>query len=258
MTFSVLSAQGALLCAALFLTGLVDAVCGGGGLISIAALMTTGIPSHMVIGTNQTVATTGLMTSILKFRESGQIHWPVARSSAPSALVGAVLGARLNLLVPEKILQWILILMVPVIAAVVLMNKEFGTENRIDTLSDHQITVRAAIIGFVLGAYQGFYGAGSGTFVILAFVVFLRQDLVGASGTAKVMLLAALLAGAVTYIASGNVLWNAVLPCMVFNILGNYCGSVLAVRKGAKVIRPMFLGILLLLVVKIGADALLG
>lgn len=256
MVFSMLSLSGVLLCAAFFLAGLVDAACGGGGLISIATLMMTGIPSHTVIGTNQTIAAGGLIASFLKYNKTGQIYWPVAFRSAPAALLGAILGARWNLLVSERALQFNLIILVPVIAVTVLTNKEFGTENQIDTLSKTQMTIRAALIGFVLGAYQGFYGAGSGTFVILAFVLFLRQDLVRASGTAKVMLIVALLAGAAVYIRSGNVLWPVVLPCILFNIIGGYYGALLAVRKGAKVIRPMFIAILVLLVVRIAADVM--
>lgn len=244
------------MCAAFFLTGLVDAVCGGGGLISIPVLMMTGIPPHTVIGTNQSVAGTGLLASFLKYRKTGYIYWPVALSAAPTVLLGAVLGAQMNLMVPERLLQILLIILVPVVAIVVLTNRDFGTENRIETLANRQMILRAMIIGLIVGIYQGFYGAGSGTFMILALTMFLRQDLVQASGTAKFMLLIALIAGAVTYIASGNVIWKIAIPGMIFNAAGGYCGAMMAVRKGETIIRPMFIGILILLVIKTIADLL--
>ncbi len=256
MTFTLLSGTGFLVCAAYFLAGLVDAVCGGGGLISIPVLMMAGVPVHSIMGTNQNAMTPGSVVSFLKFRQSGYLNWPSALIASPSALVGAFIGARLNLLLPENVLRIILIVLVPVIACIVLFNKHFGDENGTHTLSRRRIAASSLAIGFVVGMYQGFYGAGSGTFFLLAFALLLKMDLVTASGTTKFVLMAALLTGAVTYIFSGAVLWSIVIPAAVFNIAGSYAGAVIAVRGGTKIIRPMFGVILVLLVVKIIGDML--
>ena len=108
MEWALLSPGGGLVCLAYFMAGLVDAVCGGGGLISIPVLMMTGVPVHSIMGTNQSAMSLGSIVSFLKFRKSGYLHWSSALAAAPAALIGAVIGARLNLLLPETVLQIIL------------------------------------------------------------------------------------------------------------------------------------------------------
>ena len=124
-------------------------------------------------------------------------------------------------------------------------------ENRSDELTTGQQVAVSLFIGLIWGTYTGFYGAGSGTFILLSFALLNKLDLVTASGNTKVCSSVASLTAAITYALSGAVVWQVVLPAALLNILGNYIGAGLALHKGAKVIRPMFFVVLLMLLVRL-------
>lgn len=247
MEFALLSLPGALLCGAFFFAGIIDAVCGGGGLLTLPMFLAVGFPPHFVSGTNQCSIIFGNATALARFARSGKIHWPTALLAVPSTMVGAALGARLNLLLPEQVLEVIMTLLVPVIAAVLLLKRDFGRENHVDELSPARRIATAVSIGLAVGCYQGFYGAGSGTFFLLGFAVLMKLDLITASGNTKVVSFCSVATSAVTYALSGTVHWPAAIAATVFNVVGSYVGAELAMHKGARLIRPMFLLVLALL-----------
>lgn len=174
-----------------------------------------------------------------------------AAISAPVSLLGSILGARLNLWIPERYLQIMMMVLLPIAAATLLLNRDFGLENRSDELTTGQQVAVALFIGLIWGTYTGFYGAGSGTFILLSFALLNKLDLITASGNTKVCSSVASLTAAITYALSGAVVWQVVLPAALLNILGNYIGAGLALHKGAKVIRPMFFVVLLMLLVRL-------
>jgi len=251
MEFSILSVQGLLLGVTFFFSSVIDAVCGGGGLLSMPMYMAVGFPAHYVTGTNQCSIFFGGVTSLLRYMKAGRIHWPTAIATGPLAILGAFLGAKLNLVLPERILEIVMVLLIPVAAAVILMRRDFGSENHVDTLSSGRKLFGALFIGLVVGAYQGFYGAGSGAFFMLGFCLLHKLDLTIASGNTKFVAFCANLSSAATFALSGMVVWPAVLLATVFNVAGSYIGAGLAMKKGAKVIRPMFLFVLALLFVRL-------
>ena len=247
MEFAVMSVQGAVLSLTFFFCGIIDAVCGGGGLLSMPMFMAIGFPAHMVTGTNQCSIFFGGATSLARYMRGGHIHWPTAIITGPLAVLGAFLGAKLNLIMPERILEIIMLLLLPVVTLVILFKPAFGEENHVDTLTTGRKVFSALVIGLLIGAYQGFYGAGSGTFFMLGFALLCRLDLTTASGNTKFVAFCANLSSAATYAFSGMVVWPAVLLATVFNVAGSYLGAGLAMKRGAKIIRPMFLLILALL-----------
>lgn len=252
------SSTMALLCGAFFFAGIIDAVSGGGGLLTIPAFLLTGFPVHMIAGTNQCSCLLGALTSLYRYVKSGKVYWFTAVISAVTAVFGSMAGARLNLLVPEKYLQMIMIVVLPVVAVMLFANKEFGQENKSDLLSKRQQAVRAFFIGLVLGGYTGFYGAGGGTLILLSFAVFTKLDLVMASGNTKVCSTVATVTASITYALSGAVVWPVIFCAAVFHMAGSYIGTVLALKKGARVIRPMFLMVLLILFVRVVWTAVSG
>lgn len=251
MEFSVLSVQGLVLAVTFFFAGIIDAVCGGGGLLSMPMFMAVGFPAHMVTGTNQCSIFFGGATSLLRYMRGGRIHWPTALMTGPLAIFGAFLGAKLNLFLPERVLEIVMLALLPVVAGVILLKRDFGKENRVHELSRAQMVFGALFIGLVVGGYQGFYGAGSGTFFLLSFSLLHRLDLTTASGNTKFVAFCANVSSAATFALSGMVIWPAVLLATAFNVAGSYLGAGLAMKKGAKVIRPMFLAMLALLFVRL-------
>lgn len=245
-----------MVCPLTFLAGFVDAVAGGGGLISLPAYMAAGLPPHFATATNKCSSTFGTLLSTIRFMRGKRIHYLSALTSASAALIGSALGAYLNMLVNEKYLRYILMVSLPVIAAFILFKKDLGEKSRIQDISKGKVVILSIGIGFIIGLYDGFFGPGTGTFLILAYTVIVGFDLITASGNAKVVNLASNIAAFITFAIGGNILWEIGLPAAVFGVAGNYIGSGLALKNGKKIIRPMFFIVLLLLMVKLLADML--
>ncbi len=241
----------AIICAAFFFAGVIDAVSGGGGLLTLPAFMLCGFPAHLIAGTNQCSCLFGAITATWQYVKGRKVYWFTAVISAVVAVFGSVLGAKLNLFIPEKYLEMVMLIILPVVAILIFANKEFGSENRIDTLTKRQQAARAVLIGILGGTYTGFYGAGGGTFILLGFAVFNRLNLVTASGNMKICSTVATITASVTYALSGAVVWKAVLCAALFNIAGNYLGAKLALKNGAKIIRPMFMLVLALVFIRL-------
>lgn len=236
-----------LICPLLFLAGLVDSVAGGGGLISLPAYLVAGLPPHYATATNKCSSTFGTMLATVRYLRHGHLHRQSAALSVVCALSGSWLGARLNLWLPEWYLYWFLLGALPVIALVILFKRELGQTDRTDRYSKTGLLVRVAVIALAIGCYDGFFGPGTGTFLMLALTGLCGFDLLTASGNTKIINLSSNLAAFVTFAFSGNILWALGIPAALFNIAGNYVGSGLALKNGARVIRPMLLVVLGLL-----------
>ena len=236
-----------LICPILFLAGLIDSVAGGGGLISLPAYLLAGLPPHVATATNKCSSTFGTMLATARYLRHGHLHKQSAALSVVCALTGSWLGARLNLWLPESVLYWVLLGALPVIAIVLLFKKELGNCDRTGNYSPRVLLLRVGVIALAIGCYDGFFGPGTGTFLMIALTGLCGFDLLTASGNTKVINLSSNLAAFVTFAFSGNILWALGIPAALCNIAGNYVGSGLALTKGAKVIRPMFFVVLALL-----------
>ena len=247
MELSELAHIWMIVCPLVFLGGLIDAVAGGGGLITLPAYLIAGLPAHIASGTNKCGNVFGTLLSTGRFLKRGDVHIPSAITGAAGALVGAWIGARLNLIMPERMLYYFMLIMVPVMAVFLLLKRNFGQEDRSGELSRLQLMSMARGIGLVIGGYDGIFGPGAGTFLMLAFTGMCRFDLLTASGNTKVANSASNMASLITFAFAGKVMWVVGIPAAVCGIAGNYVGSSLALKGGAKVIRPMFFVVLALL-----------
>lgn len=245
-----------IVCPLVFLGGIIDAVAGGGGLITLPAYLLAGLPPHLASGTNKCGNAFGTILSTGRFLKHGNIHIPSALLGGAGALLGAWLGARLNMIVPEQFLYYIMLAAVPAMAIFLLFKRNFGTENHSDQLSKQRLLVTAGLIGLVIGCYDGFFGPGAGTFLMLAFTGLCKFDLLTASGNTKVANSASNVASLITFGLGGQVMWSVGIPAALCGIAGNYVGSGLALKKGAKIIRPMFIVVLVLLLVRLAAQLL--
>lgn len=244
----------AIVCPLVFLGGLIDAVAGGGGLITLPAYLLAGLPPHAASATNKCGNVFGTLLSTGRFLKHGDIHIPTAVVGALGALAGAWMGAKLNLLVSEQVLYWLMLIVVPVMAVFLLFKRDFGTEDRSDQFGKLRLLFMSALIGLGVGAYDGFFGPGAGTFLMLAFSGLCKFDLLKASGNTKAANSASNLASLITFAMAGKVMWSVGIPAAVCGIAGNYVGSGLALKKGAKIIRPMFFVVLVLLLLRLVSD----
>ena len=247
-----------IVCPLVFLGGLIDAVAGGGGLITLPAYLLAGLPPHLASGTNKCGNFFGTLIATGRFLKRGDVHLPSALAGGAGALVGAWLGARLNMIMPEQALYYLMLAVVPVMAVFLLFKRDFGTEDRSGELGVGKLVPLSLAIGLVIGCYDGFFGPGAGTFLTLAFTGLCRFDLLTAAGNTKVANATSNLASLVTFALGGKVLWAVGIPAALFGIAGGYVGAGLALKGGAKVIRPMFFVVLTLLVVRLRTQKLLG
>ena len=240
-----------IVCPLVFLGGVIDAVAGGGGLITLPAYLLAGLPPHLASGTNKCGNAFGTFLSTGRFLKRGDVHLPSALAGGAGALIGAWAGANLNMIVPEQALYYLMLAVVPVMAVFLLLKRDFGTENHSDQFTQGQLIAMGLGIGVAIGGYDGFFGPGAGTFLMLAFTGLCRFDLLTASGNTKVANSASNLASLITFGLAGQVMWVVGIPAALCGIAGNYVGSGLALKGGAKVIRPMFFVVLSLLVARL-------
>ena len=256
MSVHIFSMQSLLCCLAFFFAGIIDAVCGGGGLITIPTMLAVGIPVHFITGTNQCSAWIGSGVAAYDYLKSGNIHLKSALITLPFSMLGSYLGAKLNLSVPEQYLRAFMIISVPLISIFLFTNKNLGEVDRVDEKSELSIVLWSAVLGFVLGGYQGFYGPGGGLFFMLAYAAFLKLSLVRATGNTRLIVAVSSITSVLTYAVSGTVIWNLALAATVFYIIGSHLGATLAIKNGIKVIRPMMFCVILLLFAKLVSDLL--
>lgn len=238
-----LTTQLLIICPAVFFAGFVDAVAGGGGLISLPAYIMTGLPMHNILATSKVMSTVGTGAATMKYIKSGKVQWNIAITSAIFSFVGSWAGSQFALMIDQIMLKKGVTILLPFIAIFVLFNK--NADNGIQKLFGLKMYISAAVIGFIIGLYDGLIGPGTGTFLIFGFTMIIGLDYISASGNAKIVNLSSNFAAAVNFILSGKVLWIIAIPAALFNILGNYFGSNYAIKNGNKAIKKMLIFVLI-------------
>ena len=173
-----------LVCPLVFLGGFVDAIAGGGGLIALPAYLIAGLPPHLAIGTNKLSSTLGMAVSTWKLARSGFVDWSLAPSPALAAFLGSTGGALLALSLPAEIFKIILLILLPVVACIVLRSKKTDAPACSMKRSRRMLILGACAL--TCGAYDGFYGPGAGTFLLISFTAFAGLDVRSAAGQMKV------------------------------------------------------------------------
>ena len=233
-----------------FLAGIIDAIAGGGGIISLPAYIFAGIPIHIAYGTNKFASCIGTSISSIKFFISGNIKIKSALLSAVGALIGSWFGAQIVLLLNEKYLNYCLIIILPIVSIFLLFNRNFGIKNKKE-ISNKKLYILSFILGLFLGAYDGFFGPGTGTFLVICFTGILGFNLITASGNAKIVNLASNFSALIAYILGGKVMFSIGIPAAVCAIAGNYLGAHLAIKNGDKIIKPIIFIAIGLLFIKV-------
>lgn len=246
----VLTVKMALIVAVgVFLASFMDAIAGGGGIISVPTYLLAGVPMHMALGTNKVSSGIGTAVSTARFIKNGYIDWKLGIPSVALALVGSFVGTSIQLMIDEVYLQYLLLIVLPVVAFVVLRQRQFPEERgEIDRRKQCAIVWLAS---FVVGAYDGFYGPGTGTFLLLIYCNLAKMDVRTAGGNVKLVNLSSNIGAFVTSLRSGQVFLVLGLIGAVTSIAGHYVGSGLAIKNGSKIVRPTVVIVLILLAVKV-------
>ena len=240
-----------IVCPMLFLAGLVDAIGGGGGLISLPAYLLAGVPIHQTIATNKLSSTCGTALATVRFIREGLVNWRLAVPTILFAMMGSSLGANLSMMVEEGVMEAVLFVVLPVVAFIVLNPKIFHDNVVKELVLDRKLWITAIVSAFVVGVYDGFYGPGTGTFLIIAFTVFAKLDIRTSNAQAKVINLTTNITSLVIFLMNGQAIIPLGLAAAACNMAGNYVGAGLAMTKGSKITRPVIVLVLGLLFLKI-------
>ena len=238
-----------IVCPLVFLASLLNAIAGGGGLISLPAYLIAGIPPHYAIGTNKLSSSIGTAVAAYRYWKNRYMDLALALPCVVVAFLGSSAGASLSLIVPEKILQYLLVFILPIVAYFVLKNKNIESNQK--PLPRKQVYIIAIIASFMIGGYDGFYGPGTGTFLILVYTGLAKIDIKTASGNSKLINLTSNTAAVFTFLINGKVLLLLGGVAALFSIAGSYIGSGLVIKNGYKIVRPVIIVVLLIMFVSI-------
>ena len=226
-----------------FIAGLIDAMAGGGGIFTMPALAALGLPIPNVAGTNKFVGTSGSSTATVSFLARGKLDHFVALLGGGCALLGSIGGAialmqlgKLNEPLTKGLFGGLIIVM----ALYMFFKPQFGGAYAYAGPTRRNVLITIAA-GLIIGFYDGFFGPGTGSFLVFVMVRFLRFDFVTGTGNAKAMNLGSNIGSLATFILAGLVVWPLAIPMGLANAAGSFIGSSLAIKKGAKFVRWAFL-----------------
>ena len=245
-----------ILALAALLAGLVDAVAGGGGLIQIPALFGVypqATPATL-FGTNKLASICGTGIAARTFWKTVPLDFAVLLPATGSALLFSFVGAWAMSIVPPEIFRKVLPLILALVAIHVFRNKDFGTEAG-EGVSGRKKTMAALLLGAVMGFYDGFFGPGTGSFLVFLLVRFFGNDFLRASASAKIINVACNLAALVWFVPNSEPLWTIAVVMALSNMAGAWLGARLAIQEGAAFVRKVFLLAVLALITKTAWDA---
>lgn len=238
------------------LAGFIDSIVGGGGLISLPALMLTNMPVAMCLGTNKLSSVFGSGTAMINFARNKLVDWAFVKWIMPFTLLISMVGAYIAVYVPGTFLKPLIIVLLLAVFIVVLTKKDWGTIAQVERKSGWKLLAYVAV-AIVIGLYDGFLGPGTGVFLIFYFL-FMGYDFLGASGNAKVLNTVSNFGSLLMFIYMDQVNYGYGLAVAAGQIIGATAGSKLAMVKGAGLVRFLFIAMSLTMLMKLSYDYLLS
>lgn len=238
-----------IVCPLAFLAGAVDSIAGGGGLISLPAYILAGLPPHLAIGTNKISSVMGTTVATVKYAKSGFIPWKPAVFCIPCALLGSSIGAGLSLAFDEEYFKIFMLIALPLIALYVIFGKALRDD--VHEYSLIRTVIVSATAAFVIGMYDGFYGPGTGTFLLVILNVFAHMAVRRANGLTKVINLSTNVAALTVFSVNLTIIPLLGIVAGLFNMAGNYIGASYFTKLGARAAKPVLIVVLVIFFIKI-------
>lgn len=245
-----------IVCPLAFIAGFVDSIAGGGGLISLPAFFFAGLPVHNAVATNKLTSTMGTTIATIRYALNGYMVKMFVIVGVICGLTGSWCGSNLLLVTDDTAIKVIMLVALPFIAFFVLKTKNLDAFSA-EPLPQRKALVITAGIALVVGVYDGFYGPGTGTFLMMLLPALAHQDVRTAAGTTKAINLSTNAAALVVFLVNGAVLLPLGLAAGVFNIAGNYIGAGKFTKAGASIVRPIMLVVLVLFAAKLVFDLIM-
>ena len=241
VTMAVMAGMG-------FIAAFIDSVVGGGGLISIPVLMWAGLPMLNVLGTNKIAACMGAFAGFLTYWRSGTVDKKIMRVMFPLSFIGSIIGVLIVRQIPPDFLRPLVVVMLIVIAVYSVAKKNWGTDKKSVRVS-HKNYLFGLVAIFLIGVYDGFFGPGTGSFMLFLYLM-MGYGFLGAAANARAANFASNIAASIIFIACGLVDFSYALPMGFGMIFGAACGAKMAISKGAAYVRPLFIGMTVILIGK--------
>ncbi|EQC44865.1 TSUP family transporter [Bacteriovorax sp. Seq25_V] len=229
--------------------GFVDSIAGGGGLITIPTYISLGVPSELILGTNKCVSTTGGTMAIFRYLKSKSINLHVMVYGVIAGIIGSYTGAYFSKFLDNQKMVYLLIILVPVILYLNYKRSKIKPD-QVNDLTKKQMIARIALIGLVIGCYDGFFGPGTGTFLIISISIFLHMEMVKASPNARIINFSSNISAFIYFIFKGAIAWKIASVAIFGSLLGNYLGSGHVIKGNTKVVSIIFNLVLIALLLK--------
>ena len=246
-----------IVCPLAFLAGFVDAIAGGGGLISLPAYIFAGLPVHLALGTNKLSNSMGTLIATIRYALRGYMIREFVLVAVPVALAGSWAGSNTALATGDTAFKIIMLAVLPFVAFFVLRTRDLDSFSKVELPQRRALAITAGI-ALAIGFYDGFYGPGTGTFLMLLLTALAHQDIRHAQGTTKAVNLSTNLAALAVFAVNGQVLLGLGLIAGAFNIAGNWLGAQSFIGKGYAIARPVMLMVIAAFAVKLIVDIVAG
>ena len=246
-----------IVCPLAFLAGFVDAIAGGGGLISLPAYIFAGLPVHLALGTNKLSNSMGTLIATIRYAFRGYMVREFVLVAVPLALVGSWAGSNTALITGDIAFKVIMLAVLPFVAFFVLRTRDLDSFSKVELPERRALAITAGV-ALAVGFYDGFYGPGTGTFLMLLLTALAHQDVRHAQGTTKAVNLSTNLAALAVFAINGQVLLVLGLVAGAFNIAGNWLGAQSFIGKGYAIARPVMLMVIAAFAVKLIVDIVAG
>ncbi len=235
-----------LLAIAGFLAGFIDSIVGGGGIITLPALLATGMPPHLAVGTNKVAGTGASGMASLQYARAGLLEKKLVWTTVPVAALAAALGAIAVLQVDADLIVGLVVIAMVAIIAYVLARPSFGTQDKFTGLVASTL-VASTILALIVGFYDGFLGPGTGNFLLFGLVAIHGFPFLRAAAHGRVINFASNVGALILFASLDNIDWTLGLTMAAATMTGAYVGSHANIRSGARFVRPLFVIVALLL-----------
>lgn len=234
--------------AAAVAAGFVDSIAGGGGIITVPALLAVGLPPHLALGTNKLQASFGSLTAALNYRRGNMFSFRALALGIGFTALGAAAGTVTVQVISADWLKQIIPALLLAIFIYVLCNPDLGDVHKPRRMVPWLFYF---VFGCLIGFYDGFFGPGTGSFWTVAFVLCLGFDLKKATAHTKALNFASNIVSLITFLIGGNVVFVAGLTMGVGQALGAYLGSHIVLKRGTRFVRVFFLCVVAITIAKL-------
>lgn len=238
-----------------FLAGFIDSIVGGGGLIQFPAMLILfpAIPIPTVMGTNKFAAFSGTSIATVRYVKQVEIPWKSVMPAILTALVFSFLGARVVSSINKEHIKIIVLFLLVAVALYTFLKKDFGLHHapKLDTF---KTALYSLLTGAIIGFYDGFFGPGTGSFLIVIFISVFGFNFLTSSVSAKLVNCATNISALIYFIYTRQIAYEIAIPVALFNMVGSFFGAKMAIKRGSAFIRSLFLFIVTCMILKFGYD----